>query len=202
MIRLNAVIMAAGLSRRFGVNKLLLPLGGKPVITRVLDNFPFVLFTRTVIVFSHPEVRDIASVYPLLPVYNATPERGQSGSIRLGLEACEDADGTLFLVADQPLLKQVTIVTLAEAFRDNPEAIVIPQANGSSRNPVFFPRACLPQLKSLDGDTGGRVVIRQNPERLITVQFDDPEEFTDIDTPETYARLSRNWPPGEARKPA
>ncbi len=193
MLRLNAVIMAAGLSRRFGENKLLLPLGGKPVITHILEHFPFSLFHQVVVVYAHQEVKEIAARYPVILAYNSCPEDGQGGSIRLGLAACEDADCTMFLVADQPLLKTATIVKLVETCRAAPEAIVMPQVNGAARNPVFFPRFCLPQLKSLQGDIGGRVVVKEHPERLLPVPFADPEEFIDIDTPEVYAQLARNW---------
>jgi len=167
MIRLNAIIMAAGQSRRFGSNKLLLPLQGKPIIQHLLDQFPFQLFHQVVLVYSHEQVRTIAKNYPLILCHNEHPSLGKWQTIQLGLKTCDDAEGTLFLVADQPLLKEVTIITLAETFRQHPT-----------------------ELKSLQGDIGGRTVIRQHSDLLMPIPFNDPNEFIDIDTPETYNKLT------------
>jgi molybdenum cofactor cytidylyltransferase len=191
MIRLNAVIMAAGQSRRFGSNKLLLTLQGKPVIQHLLDQFPFQLFHQVVMVYSHEPVRIIAQNYPLLLCRNDRPLLGKGETIRLGLETCDDAEGTLFLVADQPLLKDATISALVEKFLHHPTRIVMPVIDTTPCNPVFFPAACLHELKSLRGDVGGKVVIQKHPELVIPVPFNDPHEFIDIDAPETYDKLTK-----------
>ncbi len=190
MIRLNAIIMAAGQSRRFGSNKLLLPLQGKPIIQHLLDQFPFQLFHQVVLVYSHEQVRTIAKNYPLILCHNEHPSLGKWQTIQLGLKTCDDAEGTLFLVADQPLLKEVTIITLAETFRQHPTRIIRPIIADKPGNPVFFPASCLQELKSLQGDIGGRTVIRQHSDLLMPIPFNDPNEFIDIDTPETYNKLT------------
>ena len=96
----------------------------------------------------------------------------------------------MFLVADQPLLKTATIVKLVETCRAAPEAIVMPQVNGAARNPVFFPRFCLPQLKSLQGDIGGRVVVKEHPERLLPVPLPIPKNLSIL----IPRRFTRGWP--------
>jgi molybdenum cofactor cytidylyltransferase len=190
MLRLNAIIMAAGQSHRFGTNKLLLPLQGKPVIRHLLDQFPFPLFQQVVLVYSHEQIRTIAQDYPLILCHNDRPSLGKWQTIQLGLESCDDAAGTLFLVADQPLLKKTTIVTLAETFRHDPTRIIRPVIGRKPGNPVFFPKSCLQELKSLQGDIGGRTVIHNHSDLVISVPFVDPLEFIDIDTPETYNKLT------------
>jgi len=67
------------------------------------------------------------------------------------------------------------------------------QVNRGLRIRSSLPKFCLPQLKSLQGDVGRRVVVKEHPDWLLPVPFTAPEEFTDIDTPEVYARLVRNW---------
>lgn len=189
MLRLSAVIMAAGQSQRFGSNKLLLPLGKKTVIQHLLDSFPFQLFHQVVLIYSSTAVEAIAQTYPVTLCRNDNPGLGQGQSIRLGLETCADADGYLFLVADQPLLKRASIITLTEAFQQNPTRIVIPVVNESRCNPVLFPKSCWQDLKSLRGDVGGKVVIQKHPQLVLPISFDDPHEFIDIDTPDAYALI-------------
>ncbi|MFK5926886.1 MAG: nucleotidyltransferase family protein [Desulfuromusa sp.] len=189
MLQLNAVIMAAGQSRRFGSNKLLLSLQGKPVIQHLLDQFPFNLFHQVVLVYSHEPVRLIAQKYPLILCHNDHPSQGKGGTIRLGLETCDDGEGTLFLVGDQPLLRRATIITLTKKFLNHPKNIVMPVIGKTPCNPVFFPEACLPELKTLQGDVGGKVVIQKHADLIVRVPFDDANEFVDIDAPETYEKL-------------
>lgn len=191
MIRLNAIIMAAGQSRRFGANKLLLPLQGKPVIQHLLDQFPFQLFHQVVLVYSHEQVRVIAQQYPLQLCHNDHPSRGKWQTIQLGLKTCDDVEGILFLVADQPLLKEATITTLAKKFLQHPTRIIRPVIASKPCNPVFFPASCLQELKSLQGDIGGRTVIRRHSDLVMSISFEDPSEFIDIDTPETYNKLTQ-----------
>ncbi|MCF6267735.1 MAG: nucleotidyltransferase family protein [Desulfuromusa sp.] len=200
MNRLNAVIMAAGQSNRFGANKLLLPLQGKPVIQHLLDRFPFNLFHQVVLVYSSDRVETIAQKYPLVLCRNDHPDHGQGLTIRLGVNASNDAEGTLFLVADQPLLSRATIMTLIEVFLHNRGRIVMPVTDETPHNPVFFPKSCLPELKELQGDVGGKVVIKKHPELIMQVPFENPNEFVDIDTPDTYEWLTKMTVGGERTK--
>ncbi|CAG37793.1 hypothetical protein DP3064 [Desulfotalea psychrophila LSv54] len=194
MPELDAIIPAAGFSRRMGTNKLLLPLGGKTLLEVFLDAFPYHLFRSVFLIYADDQVAGCAGSYPLHLVRNSHPERGQSYSVRLGLELSRAQDGFLFAVADQPCLRPASIERMVALFSRDKSRIVRPEVAGKPRNPVIFPASLGPQLLALEGDEGGRQVIRAHPHLLCSLEFSDSAEFVDIDTPERYQQLLAEWP--------
>ncbi len=194
MIRLDAVIMASGLSRRMGCNKLLLPLGQSTVVEQFLRRFPFNLFQKVIFVFSDPQVAAIAGKYPVILCHNHDPEAGKSRSIQLGVSKSIAEDGILFAVADQPLLTGTTIQVLVETFSGhNCEKIIVPEVAGRPANPVIFPAVCRSEFVELERDSGGRQLIDKDPQRVRSVLFVSEDEFCDVDTPEKYQQILVKW---------
>ena len=172
--------MAAGSSRRFGGNKLLTDWQGKPLIAYALEAVP--AGVETVVVSQYPEILSLARECGFLPRENNRPQDGISRTIRLGLEALGNCDGVLFLVADQPRLRRETVERLLDLWRAHPQAIVGLTANRHQGNPILFPADLFPELLALEGDTGGRQVIRRHPDRLLLLEASE-EELEDIDFP-------------------
>lgn len=179
-MEIGCVIMAAGSSRRFGKNKLLTNWNGKPLITYAMEAVPAEL--ETVVVSQYPEILSLARRQGFLALENTCPEDGISRTIRIGLEALKNCDGVLFLVADQPNLRRETVERLVALWRTHPENIAGLTAAGQWGNPFLFPAALFSELLALEGDTGGRQVIRRYKERILLLDV-PPEELEDIDFP-------------------
>lgn len=195
MCRLDAIILASGLSKRMGRNKLLLPLGNSSVIDQFLCRFPYALFQKVIVVYGDQQVGEIAGNYPTILCYNQHAHAGKSTSIQLGLAASTAEDGMMFAVADQPLLTGATIRKLIESFgKQKFKKIVVPKVGGRSANPVIFPAVCRSEFAELHGDSGGRLLIVKQPERVCYVPFVSEEEFADVDTPEKYQKIVAHWP--------
>ena len=56
----GAVLMASGAGSRFGSNKLLHPVEGRPLIQRAFAALPAALFDRAVVVSRYPEILSLA----------------------------------------------------------------------------------------------------------------------------------------------
>lgn len=189
MAELEAVILAAGQSRRMGRDKLLLPWGTTTILGQLLGQFPYRLFAKTLLVCATVEVKQAACAFPVQIVVNSAPELGKSHSIRLGLEAGQPDRGVMFCVADQPWLLPGVITRLVDQFHRAPAAIVMPDAAGRPANPVIFPPGLRSDLANLSGDTGGRLVIARHPELVERVSFSSADQFADIDTAEHYQQM-------------
>lgn len=187
-MKLGCVIMAAGASSRFGANKLLRTLGGKPLWQRALEAVPRDLFAAAAVVTACAPMAEAAKSMGFTVISNTQPELGVSHTIRLGLAAISDCSGVLFMTADQPLLTQNGVRAVAETFLQEPNCIAAAAADGVRGNPCLFPKALFPALLALEGDTGGSRVIRSHPDLLRLTELPAPE-LADADTAADLARL-------------
>lgn len=183
---MGCVIMASGLSKRFGGNKLLADFLGDPMIMRILA-ITEGLFSRRVVVTRHPEIAEICKVRGIDAVLHDLPYR--SDTVRLGLEAVGDVEGCLFCQADQPLLRQETVKALLLSAAQDPESIWRPCFGENPGSPVLFPRWAFDQLMQLPEGKGGGYIAGMYPDRVRTIQVQDEYELMDADDRETLALL-------------
>ena len=184
--KIGCVIMASGLGKRFGGNKLMADFHGKPMIQCALDATAG-LFSKRVVVTRHESVSALCREQNVDVVLHDLPHR--SDTVRLGLEALGDLDACMFLPGDQPLLRRETVAMLLETWKSNPDCMIRPAFEDSEGSPVLFPAWTFPELKNLPEGKGGGVVIKNHPHELIRISLSDPVELADADTPETLERL-------------
>ena len=184
---MGCVIMASGLGKRFGGNKLMAEFGGQPMIARILaatdDSFDRrVVVTRHEAVAAYCRARNVEVVLHNLPNRNDT--------VRLGLEAVGEVDGCMFCPGDQPLLKKETIEALINGWKRESDCIWRPSFEDQPGAPVLFPKWAFSELLTLPEGKGGGFLARKYPERVRLHPVRDPYELMDVDTRETLRELS------------
>ena len=185
--KLGCVVMASGLGKRFGGNKLMADFRGEPLICRALSASRGI-FHRRVVVTRHEDVADLCRRLGMDVVLHRLPFR--SDTVRLGLEAVGAVSGCLFLPGDQPLLRRETVAALALAGVNDPESIWRTAFGDTPGSPVLFPRWTFPELSALPEGKGGGFVVKKYPERLRMVNVRDKLELMDVDSPEDLAYLA------------
>jgi CTP:molybdopterin cytidylyltransferase MocA len=286
-----AVILAAGLSKRFGGKKLIEKINNKPMILHTAELVGAYEFQQKVLVYSDEEVKKTVQASDLTSdfifVHNTHAEEGLSSSIKLAIKTLfqlnanrgncniksedhdnknqcnenpsnviqskefqsnknhhnenqgienqgienqgienqgmenqgmenqgmenrgiknqdiEDRDtekrntenlntyreteeGIMFFVGDQPFLNEVTVRKLNDAYTEGKGSIIVPVYGADRGNPVIFSSKWMKELMMLEGDVGGRVIIRQNSREVWEVPITDTEIGRDIDTKEEY----------------
>lgn len=181
--------LAAGSARRFGANKLLAMLDGQPLYRHGLAMLCGVAAARAdcclQVVSRYAPILDAAADFGAVAVPSPLSEQGLSHTIRAGVQSLgslSEQDFLLFVAADQPWLRGETVQRLLDAALPGTQTACA-ACNGSPGNPVLFAARYAPALCALQGDEGGRVVIRRNalPCRLVPVC--DAKELRDIDLP-------------------
>ena len=186
-MRIACIVLAAGKSTRFGTNKLLAPLVDRPLLVHTLDAIPRSCFSQMVAVVSDPEVETLCRRHGVKTVaYQGGP---QSQSIRLGLEAIQDADGCLFVLGDQPLCSSDSIRRLVSDFQAQPKAVHRLAYQGQPSSPTLFPSRLFPALKKLTGEHGGMAAVGDTP--VWYTEAAGPQELWDADTPEKLSRIQQ-----------
>ncbi len=183
---IGCVIMASGLGKRFGGNKLMADFRGNPLICRILDATDGI-FSQRVVVTRHEEVAELCRSRGIQTVLHSLPHR--SDTVRLGLEAMPGMERCMFATADQPLLRRDTVAALALASANDPDSVWRVSCEGVHGSPVVFPKWAFPELLTLPEGKGGGFVIKKYPERLRTVNVRDMVELKDVDSPEDLSEL-------------
>ena len=178
--KISCVIMASGMGKRFGGNKLMADFHGHPMILRAIEATEGI-FCKRVVVTRHNDVAELCRVNSVPCVLHTLPFRNDT--VRLGLEAVGDTDACVFCPGDQPLLRQETIVSLALAAKNMPKNIWRVCFEETPGAPMLFPKWTFAELSSLPEGKGGGFVAKKYPERLRTVNAQDRFELMDTDTP-------------------
>lgn len=189
-----AVVLAAGLSRRMGQAKLLMPVGGRAIVRYVVESV-LAGGVDLVWVVTGPDVEPIEAALAGLEVQiavNPAPEEGQASSLRTGIAALPaSVDAVLIALGDQPSLAPAIIPALLAARRTSPKLIVAPRYRDGQGNPVLFKREIFPELLRLTGDQGARPIIKKEPARVEWVELDLPMP-PDVDTLDDYEKIRAN----------
>ena len=183
---IGCVIMASGLGKRFGGNKLMADFHGQPMICRILDATEG-MFAQRVVVTRSEEVAALCKARNVRSVLHSLPHR--SDTVRLGLEAMPGIDRCMFATSDQPLLRKETIAALALAAKNDSDSIWRTGCEGVHGSPVVFPSWSFPELRNLPEGKGGGVVVKKYPEHSHTVNVRDMYELKDVDSPEDLSEL-------------
>jgi len=187
------IILAAGASQRMGQPKPLLLWRGKPFICHVARTALDAGLTPVVIVTGAraEEVRAALADLPVEIIYNPNWAEGQSTSVQAGLQSLPpETDAAAFLLADQPHIPAALVRALLEQHVQTGAPIVAPLIGEQRGNPVLFDRSTFPDLMSLRGDAGGRLIFSRYPAAY--VPWPDPSLLLDVDTLEDYERLLKS----------
>ncbi|MDO4336698.1 MAG: nucleotidyltransferase family protein [Eubacteriales bacterium] len=203
-MKIAVIMLAAGNSRRFGSNKLMYKVEGKPMYQRILEQLlevqkkaaslcPYNSCSRksyeekteaafsVTVVTQYEEIEAAAQSLGMRVLRNPHPEEGISSSIKIGLGANQDADAFLFTVSDQPWLRAETILGLIECYMHSSKGIACVSHNGKTGNPCMFSSGYFSELLRLTGDVGGKRIISANPGDTAILEVPDGRELTDVD---------------------
>ena len=208
LLPVGCVIMASGLSQRFGSNKLLAPFCGEPMLCRAFSATDTPKLSARIVVTRSDEVAQLCRSRNVPVLLHDLP--GRNDTVRLGLSALleqvPELFGCMFLPGDQPLLCRETVEAIAGISGRNHGARLERQKETEREifrlgfrvrndpspltgSPVLFEKGLFQELLTLPQDMGGSVLLRKYPAHVHTVYIADRNELADADTPEALAQL-------------
>jgi molybdenum cofactor cytidylyltransferase len=197
-----AIVLAAGRSSRMGRHKMLLPLGGRPLVSYSVEAASASEADPVLVVLGY-QATEVAEALPsgrYTTCFNHNFASGMASSLRLGIERLSRLGagtspilGAAVLLGDQPLVSTNIINRLLRAASAYPDAIIAAAYDGERGTPVYFPVSLWSELLQIEGDEGGRSVIARHQDLLRLEPFDDPAAGLDVDRMEDYLQLKANW---------
>ena len=183
MSRVAGVLLAAGSGRRFGSNKLLVPLADGTALCVVVARKLISVLPSCVAVVrpGDDELATLLRAEGLGIVECAQAGQGMGHSLAAGVAAV-NAHAWLIALADMPYIKNSTLTDLI-ALLAKGAAIVAPYHQDQRGHPVGFTARYGPQLRALTGDNGARNLLVEHAAMITRLEVDDPGILLDIDTP-------------------
>lgn len=190
------IILAAGMSSRFGKPKQLAELQEKPLLEWVLDACIGSKLERIFLIlgYKHEKILDTLShkiCHPAIEtVINPEYSKGQSTSTKTGIKAIKNRyPAAMFLLGDQPLVDSETINFLLERFWISSKNICVPYHNKKRGTPTIFGNKYYDQILRIEGDVGARHLIEYNDDDVLKIELKDSSIFFDIDTNEDLQKI-------------
>jgi molybdenum cofactor cytidylyltransferase len=190
-----AILPAAGVSRRMGQHKLLLPWRGKSIIEHVLTSWQASRVDHVALVVRPGDER-LAAIGHRLGVDIVVPPTDPAEmkeSVRLGLAFVVEhyhprpEDAWLVAPADLPRLTSQVIDRLVAAYRPGSWAAFVAVASGRRGHPLLLPFCRAAEVEVLPPGCGIKSIISAGDVVEVDVQVAAIHE--DLDTPEDYRRL-------------
>ena len=185
---ISAVVLAAGRSTRMGTQKLLLPLGGEPLVHRTVRAVCDAGFDEVLVVVGsdYLEVLEALDGLPVRHALNPDYATGMGSSFRTAVAHLSHSDAAMFALADQPLVASTQYRAVLDAYRLHLSPIVSVRYGAVMAPPHLFTRELFTELAVLEH--GARPVLLRHREATTVLMF-PADLLTDVDTPEDYERV-------------
>jgi molybdenum cofactor cytidylyltransferase len=186
-----AIVLAAGLSRRMGVQKVLLPFGGKSVIAHIVDQLLASKVDKVYVVTGHQAERIREELFgrPVSIVDNPDYESGMLSSVRCGLRALpKQCKGVLVALGDQPSIVSKLVDLMIQSFIASGRWILVPCYDGRRGHPILFSAHYRQEILTYYDDVGLRGLLHAHPEEIFELTVSTAAVLSDMDVPEDYRR--------------
>lgn len=184
---LSLVLLAAGLSQRFGSPKALAKIGQATVIEHLQCMLISSFVDEIVIVLgaAADEIKPYLLKHKKVKfVYNKDYKLGQTSSFQTGLKACDrDSEGFFLLPADFPFIQKETINQLVTRFKQDKPFILIPAYEGRRGHPPGFAASLKKEFLNLQTAEGCHFPARRHAKRVQVLPLTDPAVVASFNTP-------------------
>lgn len=179
-----AIVLAAGMSSRFGATKLTAPVLGRPLVQHALLAAREACPGQVHLVLGHAQDAIDAACDNLYDrkIINENYADGIGTSIAAGVSAChEEFDAVLILLADQAMITGAHLRSLIDGWSESGADIVVSSFAETFGPPILFALPTLDALCRLRGDQGARRIVESGKFKVEKVRCEAAS--VDIDTP-------------------
>ena len=196
-----AVVLAAGSGRRFGSNRLVATLRGRPLVLQTLEHLTaarrsgLLAGIVTVIAAGDDAVAHTIAQSGSVVVENPNPTSGMGRSLQLGIRRLDDppvepkAEAAVIVLADQPMVRQEVLAALRNAWLGGADIVrpVYRDDPDTPGHPVLLDRSRWRLVDHVEGDRGLGPALESHTDWVMTVMVEGSNP--DIDTPADLAVL-------------
>lgn len=192
--KVGAIVLAAGMSKRMGQAKMILPYRGSTVLGTVLTALnsagvtPLIAVTGGGWEMVEPVIRQ--QTFPVHIARNPHPDRTEMlDSLRIGMDSLpEDSYAFLIVLGDQPQIQPKIISRIIAEFNQSGAPLIVPSYQMRRGHPWLIGRTYWMELKTLGAQQTLRDFLRKHNDQIHYLEVDSSTILEDLDTPEDYQR--------------
>lgn len=188
----KSVILAAGISKRLGFNKLKVRIDGERVIRKAVRPFLDAGVGEVIVVTgTDPDIRNEFIRDQVVVVENRNYMSGMSTSVTAALPFVQGSFGVFFHLGDKPFIEKSIIEDMARIYEKSGKQTVVPVFREMKGHPILMDvQQYLGEIDHISGDKGLREIIEKHTEDMIFIKGDEGAVF-DLDTLEDVEYLIR-----------
>lgn len=183
-MKMVGILLAAGLSKRFGSNKLLFNIQNQPLVRRTAQRLLEAGLEDVLVIVGHQadQVTAVLEDLPVRCIFNQQYQQGRMHSVHVGWEHIpHDAEGVLICPADLPHLEVIDIQQVISEFQRLKNALIIPHFNHQRGHPIAIPAHYRQQILDYLPRGGCRAFIADHPQLIHVLQTNSSNIINDLD---------------------
>lgn len=195
-----AIILAAGLSRRMGRPKMLLPWGERTVLGQVLFMLQEAGVEQRIVITGaeRERVEEIARQNGAECLYNPNYATGEMlSSIQAGLQRLEsraEIKAALICLGDQPQIEAEVVRKMLKTWQETQAPLLVPTHAGRRGHPWLVARAYWREIIALHPPATARTFLHAHAMEIHPVPVPTDSILKDLDTPDEYKKMVDGGP--------
>ena len=186
---INAIILAAGESKRMGKPKPLLRFNDKTFLEQIISVVKVSDVDRiTVVLGAEAEtIKKSADFSGTNIVINKDYPKGQLSSLIAAIEEIpQETEAILVFLVDNPFITKEFVNKIIVKFKETNNPIIVPVFNKKRGHPTLFSRALFNELLNAPEEKGARYVLYSNEDKILELETSESWILIGIDTPDDY----------------
>lgn len=186
---INAIILAAGESKRMGKLKPLLQFKDKTFLEQIISVLKLSDVDRiTVVLGAEAEtIKESIDLSGTSVVVNKNYQREQLSSLIVGIEDIpEETEAILLCLVDTPFITKEVVNKIISKFKETDSPIIVPVFNKERGHPTLFSKSLFSELVNAPKEQGARYVLYSNEEKILELETAESGILIGINTPEDY----------------
>ncbi|MFZ2147357.1 MAG: nucleotidyltransferase family protein [Sedimentisphaerales bacterium] len=186
---INAIVLAAGESRRMGKPKPLLRFKDKTFLDQIISAMRDSDADRITIVLGADAemIKNSVDLSGTNIVINKDYKKGQLSSLTAAIkDTPQETDAILVCLVDNPFITKEVINKIIAKFKETNNPIIVPVFNGQRGHPTLFSKSLFSELVNAPKEQGARYILYSNAEKVLELETSESTILVGIDTPEDY----------------
>ena len=186
---INAIVLAAGRSKRMGKLKPLLRFNDTTFLEHIISVLKHSDVDRITVVLGAEAdtIQQSTDLSGINVVINQDYQRGQLSSLIAGIEqAPQDTQALLLCLVDHPFITEEVVNKIARTFKDTKSPIIVPVFDKERGHPALFSKSLFNDLLNAPQEKGARHVLYSNEDKVFELEVSERGILIGINTEDDY----------------